>query len=29
MGLFAPKGMPAPVLARLKEALEKSLIEPA
>jgi tripartite-type tricarboxylate transporter receptor subunit TctC len=29
MGLFAPKGTPAPVLARLKDALEKSLIEPA
>ena len=29
MGLFAPKATPAPVLARLKDALEKSLIEPA
>ena len=29
MGLFAPKGTPAPILARLRDALEKSLIEPA
>ena len=27
MGLFAPKGTPAPVLAKLKDALEKSLNE--
>ena len=28
-GLYAPKGVPAPILAKLREAVEKSLADPA